>query len=273
VERLDLPVDTSVAVGRSIVPALDTNGPQCAIHIDRLKIGDVVVRNVPVRVGWSEPDSSNGTGAEDSTSGIEELRVFTRARLLRPVFDEVRYNYADGSFTMIRDVCEGERHSNFGVTSEQRAHRAGKGSGQPMAGVIDTGNLWGTHLHASSLPPQTTPRRSTRCRAPLRTATSGRWARVPLAFPSGWRRKKMVVREAGGKPYRLQASFGADLWNGFGADLWNGGTLVLDGRNRRAYAKNGDGFAQTRGSWDFESTTPRYRHARSLLPPSGSRTR
>jgi hypothetical protein len=232
----------------------------------------VVVRNVPVRVGWSEPDSSNGTGAEDSTSGIEELRVFTRARLLRPVFDEVRYNYADGSFTMIRDVCERERHSNFGVTSEGIAIVRTEWGGQPVAGVIDTGNLWGTPLHASSFPP-TTPRGSTRCRAPPRTATSGRWARVPLAFPSGRRRKKMVVREAGGKPYRLQASFGANLWNGFGANLWNGGTLVLDGRNRRAYAKDWDGFARTRGSWDFESTTPRYRHARSLLPPSGSRTR
>jgi len=39
VERLDLPVDTSGAVGRSIVPALDANAPQCATHIDRLKIG------------------------------------------------------------------------------------------------------------------------------------------------------------------------------------------------------------------------------------------
>jgi hypothetical protein len=266
VERLDLPVDTAVAVGRSIVPALDTNGPQCAIHIDRLKIGDVVVRNVPVRVGGSEPDSSNGTGAEDSTSGIEELRVFTRARLLRPVFDEVRYNYADGSFTMIRDVCERERHSNFGVTSEGIAILRTEWGGQPVAGVIDTGNLWGTHLHASSFPPDD----STQIDTLSGTAPNGyEWEvgvyRVPLAFPSGRRREKMVVRGAGGKPYRLQA--------GFGADLWNGGTLVLDGRNRRAYAKNGDGFARTRGSWDFESTTPRYRHARSLLPPSGSRTR
>jgi hypothetical protein len=218
VERLDLPVDTSVAVGRSIVPALDTNGPQCAIHIDRLKIGDVVVRNVPVRVGWSEPDSSNGTGAEDSTSGIEELRVFTRARLPRPVFDEVRYNYADGSFTMIRDVCEGERHSNFGVTSEGIAIVRTEWGGQPMAGVIDT--LSGT--------------------APNGYEWEVGVYRVPLAFPSGLRRKKMVVREAGGKPYRLQA--------GFGADLWNGGTLVLDGQNRWASAKGGNESAQTHGS-------------------------
>jgi len=47
-----------------------------------------------------------------------------------------------------------------------------------MAGVIDTGNRWGTHLHASSFPPTTT-RRSTRCRARPRMATSGRWASTP----------------------------------------------------------------------------------------------
>jgi hypothetical protein len=241
VERLDLPADTSVAVGRSIVPALDTNVPQCAIHIDRLKIGDVVVRNVSVRVGWSEPDSNNGTGAEGSTSGVEELHVFISACLLRHVFDEVRYNYADGSFTMIRDVCERERHSNFGVTSEGIAIVRTEWGGQPMAGVIDTGNLWGTHLHASSFPPDD----YTQIDTLSGTAANGyEWEvgvyRVPLAFPSGLRQEKMVIREAGGNPYRLQASFGADLWKGE--------TLVLDGQYRRAYAKGGEGFARTHGS-------------------------
>jgi hypothetical protein len=110
-----------------------------------------------------------------------------------------------------------------------------------MAGVIDTGNLWGTPLHASSFPPDD----STQIDTLSGTAPNGyEWEvgvyRVPLAFPSGWRRKKMVVREAGGKPYRLQA--------GFGADLWNGGTLVLDGQNRWASAKGGNESAQTHGS-------------------------
>jgi hypothetical protein len=110
-----------------------------------------------------------------------------------------------------------------------------------MAGVIDTGNLWGTPLHASSFPPDD----STQIDTLSGTAPNGyEWEvgvyRVPLAFPSGRRRKKMVVREAGGKPYRLQA--------GFGADLWNGGTLVLDGQNRWASAKGGNESAQTHGS-------------------------
>jgi hypothetical protein len=241
VERFDLPVDTSVAVGRSIVPALDINVPQYATHIDRLEIGDVVIRNVPVRVGWSEPDSSDSTSADDSTGGIEDLDVFIGARLLRHVFDEIRYNYADSSFTMIRDVPERERPPNFAVMSDGWPIVRAEADGQPMAGVIDTGNRWVTRLHAASFPPDD----YTQVDTLSGTAPNGyEWEvgvyRVPFAFPGGLRREKMVIREAGGKPYRLQANFGADLW----AD----GTLVLDYQNRRAYYEASGAPDRTRRS-------------------------
>ena len=227
VERYDLPVDTSVAVGRSIVPALNLNIPQYATHIDRLEIGDVVIRDIPVRVGWSESNSGNGTSSS-STGGIEDLDVFLGARLLRHVFDEIRYNYADSSFTMIRDVPEQERPPNFAVMSDGWPIVRAEADGQPMAGVIDTGNLWVTRLHAASFPPDD----YTQVDTLSGTAPNGyEWQvgvyRVPLTFPGGLRREEMVIQEAGSKPYRLQANFGQDLWTD--------GTLVLDYQNRRAY--------------------------------------
>jgi hypothetical protein len=226
VERFDLPVDTSVAVGRSIVPALDLDMPQYATHIDRLEIGNVVIRNIPARVSWPEPDSNRSS--DRSTRSIDDTDVFLGARLLRHVFDEIRYNYPDSTFTMIRDVPEREGPPNFAVMSDGWPIVRATAGGQAMAGVIDTGNLWVSRLHASSFPPSKYEKVGTRSG----TAPNGyEWEigvyRVPLEFPRGLRRDEMVIRGTGDKPYRLQANFGKDLWTE--------GTLVLDYKNRRAY--------------------------------------
>jgi hypothetical protein len=58
-EAYNLPVDTSVAVGRSIVPALDINAPKYPTRIDRMEIGGVVLKDIPATVTWTDPDSSD----------------------------------------------------------------------------------------------------------------------------------------------------------------------------------------------------------------------
>jgi hypothetical protein len=233
-EAYDLPVDTSVVVGRSVVPALNINAPKYPTRIDRMTIGGVVLKDIPATVTWTDPDSSG------EQASIENTDVFLGARILRHFFDEIRYSYADSTFSMIRGVPERNQMPNFAIMSDGWPIVRAEVDGESMAGVIDTGNLWVSRLHASSFPPSDYPQVGTRSG----TAPNGyQWEvgiyQIPLTFPGDLRREEMVIRGSMQKPYRLQANFGPDLWTG--------GTLVLDFQNRRAYYEGGEQTAPPAG--------------------------
>jgi hypothetical protein len=231
-EAYNLLVDTSVVVGRSIVPALDINAPKYPTRIDRMEIGGVVLKDIPATVTWTDPDSSG------EQASIENTDVFLGARILRHFFDEIRYNYADSTFSMIRGVPERNQMPNYAIMSDGWPIVHAKANGQPITGVIDTGSPYSS-LHESSFPPSEHPFARTR----TGTTPSGyEWSvdlyRIPVIFPGGQERAEFIIQESmvGERPYRMEAFFGRDLWTG--------GTLVLDVQNRRAYYE------------DSEQTTP-----------------
>jgi hypothetical protein len=227
VEQYDLSVDTTVAVGRSIVPALGINAPKYQAQIDSITIGEVTIRDVHATVSFPKNGGSSDS-EEEGLSGDAELgEASLETGLLRYLFDEIRYNYADSTFTMIREVPDRETDPNFAVMSDGWPIVRTKAGGRSMAGVVDTGNLWVTYLSASSFPPANYEQVRTRSGEYNGNEWSVDYYRVPLRFPGGLRRDEMVIRGTGDKPYRLEANFGKDLWTE--------GTLVLDYRNRRTY--------------------------------------
>jgi len=224
VERYDLPVDTSVAVGRTVVPALGIDAPSYETQIDSIRVGGVTIQDVEATVTWTENGDSGGDDLGE---------VFLDAGLLRFLFDEIRYNYADSTFAMIRDVPIREVTPNFAVMSDGWPIVRARADGRPMAGIIDTGNGWISRLYASSFQPDDYEQLGTRTGTFPEKFGGSEWSvpyyRVSLRFPGGLRREEMVIRGSSDKPYRLEANFGQDLWTE--------GTLVLDYQNRRAYYK------------------------------------
>ena len=226
VDRYDLPVDTTVVLGRTVVPALGINDPKYETYIDSITIGGVTIRDVHAHVSYSEGGDS-GDDDEESLSGDELGQATLNAGVLRFLFDKIRYNYTDSTFSMIRTVPEREAAPNFAVMSDGWPIVRARADGRSITGVIDTGNLWLSRLFASSFSPSEYEQLGSRTGTYRGSDWSVPYYRVPIRFPGGLRLNEMVIIEGMQRSYRLEANFGEDLWSK--------GTLVLDYQNRRAY--------------------------------------
>jgi hypothetical protein len=222
VERFDLPVDTTAVVGRSVVPAFGIDAPKYELEIDSIRIGGVVIRDVPATVSWTKRG-----GGDELGEGLLD------AGLLRFLFDAIRYNYADSTFSMIRDVPEQDRPPNFAVMNDGwPVVTDATVRDSAIAGIIDTGNPW-PHLRAASFPPS----EETFVRSETYTGSYGgsdyalefKYYEIPFTFPGGLHRQEMAIRKSflGDRAYAYDALLGTGLWEE--------GALVLDYRNRRTY--------------------------------------
>ena len=187
-------------MGRSIVPAFGVDALKYETRIDSIRIGGVTIRDV----------HATFTGSENGDTGEDNLgEVFLEAGLLRHLFDEIRYNYADSTFTMIREVPDREVSPNFAVMSDGWPIVRAQADGKPIAGVIDTGNGWISWLFASSFPTSEYEQLGTHTGTFPEEFGGSEWSvpyySVPLRFPGVLQRDEMVIRGTSDKPYRLEA--------------------------------------------------------------------
>ncbi|MEO0558100.1 MAG: retropepsin-like aspartic protease [Bacteroidota bacterium] len=216
VERLGLRVDTT-AKGRSSIPSMGLSFDTYAVLIDSIQIGDATLYNVPATVGWTEEDASK-----------EDDEIFLGANILRHLLDGLRYDYADSTFTLIRDIEATDEAPMFIIDSGSAPVLPVSVDGVSANAIIDTGNLASVYLASGAFDLT----EATFSRAISGVTESGyEWSQqlyhVPFEIPG----------HPSGEHEAYEATFvfqkDDPITVILGKPIWQNGALMLDFVNRR----------------------------------------
>ncbi|MEM1115884.1 MAG: aspartyl protease family protein [Bacteroidota bacterium] len=213
-ERLGLRVDTT-ARGRSVVPAMGLAFDTYAVLIDSVQVGAATFTNVPATVGWTDGDGVDG-------------EVFLGANLFRHLAGAIRYDYADSTFTVVRDVPATDARPTFLIDGGSAPVVPVTVAGQAANAIVDTGNSASVYLATGAFDvPEAAYTRTASGTLSNGFEWSHRLYRLPFEIPGH--------PEAAHEAFEGGYVFSADdpITVILGRPVWAGGTLSLDFVNRR----------------------------------------
>ena len=230
VERLGLRPDTT-ARGRSVVPSMGLAFDTYAVLLDSVTVGAATFYDVPASVAWRDD------GATDDDE------VFLGAALLRHLAGAVRYDYADSTFTVIRDRAATAAPPTFVVEPRTGAPalqvRVG---GAEATAVVDTGNQASVYLAEGAFDvPDAAFSRTVSGTLASGYEWSHRLYRLPFEVPG----HPVAEHEAYEAGYIFSAADPVTVI--LGKTVWAGGVLTVDFVNRRVRFEPAEGGADHAG--------------------------
>ncbi|OZC02705.1 aspartyl protease family protein [Rubricoccus marinus] len=219
-QRLGLRVD-STARGFSYVPSAGTTTPNYAVLIDSVQVGAATFYNVPATVSWT--DDASGEAVEPG-----EETIFLGAMLLRRFAGAIRYNYADSTFTIVRDVPRTDARPNSIIEGQLAPAIAATVNGSRAKALVDTGSSTDVYLASGEfeIPPEAYTRTISG------TLASGyTWTQRLYALPFEIDGHPASTLEAYEASYILNADSPVTVL--LGKTVWREGTLTIDFVNRR----------------------------------------
>ena len=225
VEWLGLRVDTT-ARGVSRVPSMGLEFDVYAVLLDSVTVGAATFYNVPATVGWTE----DGAGAGDE--------IFLGANVLRHLAAGLRYDYANSTFTVLRDLPETAAPPTFLVDGGSAPVVPVTVGGAAANAIVDTGNQTSVYLAegAFDVPDAAFSRTASG------TLSNGfEWShdlyRLPFEIP-GHPAAEHETYEAG---YIFSSDDPITVI--LGQTVWAGGALTVDFVNRRVRFEPAEGGA------------------------------
>ena len=224
VERLGLRVDTT-ARGVSVVPSMGLRFDVYAVLLDSVTVGEATFYNVPATVGWAE----DGAGSEEE--------IFLGANVLRHLAGGLRYDYADSTFAVLRDVPESAAPPTFLIDRGSAPVVPVTVGGAAANAIVDTGNQASVYLAEGAFDLADEP--------VVRSLSGEGWSvdllRLPFEIP-GHPAAEHEAYEAG---YIFSAEDPVTVI--LGKTVWAGGALTVDFVNRRVEFEPAEGGADHAG--------------------------